>query len=110
MVYRILTIILLCLSVTVSAQIQFNLDSLPEIDFNKLFKKHLKFATVYGALNGGTSLSDKSTFSVTSGQLEEGVILTPYDYSITLGIDLVMRIKLIHFMMVRNLIIQMLLQ
>ena len=88
---RILTIILLCLSTVINAQIQFNLDSLPKIDFNEVFKNHLKFATVYGAINGGTSISDMSTFSVTSGQLEEGLIETPYDYSFTLGVRKIAR-------------------
>ena len=54
-------------------------------------KNHLKFATVYGAVNGGTSISDVKTFSVTSGELQEGLIQTPYDYSVTFGIRKIAR-------------------
>ena len=62
-------------------------------DFNLInsLKKHTKFATVYGAVNGGTSVSDIKTFSITSGQLQEGIIKTPYDYSLTLGIRKIAR-------------------
>ena len=55
-------------------------------DFKKLLTKQLKFSTIYGSVNGGTSLSDVKTFSITSGQLKEGIVPTPYDYSITIGI------------------------
>ena len=51
---------------------------------NEVFKKYLKFSTVYAAVNGGTSISDVKTFSVTTGALEEELINTPYDYSITI--------------------------
>jgi len=74
---NILLLILFCLSSTLSAQIDI--------------KKHLKFATLYGAVNGGTSVSDVKTFSVTSGQLEEDLIKTPYDYSVTFGIRKIAR-------------------
>ena len=60
-------------------------------DFKTVLKKHLKFSTVYGAVNGGTSISDVKTFSVTSGELQEGLIKTPYDYSLTLGIRKIAR-------------------
>jgi len=81
---KILNILLILLiSFTVNAQIDF--------DFKSEFKKQLKFSTVYGAVNGGTSLSPRSTFAITSGQLEEGVINTPYDYSITFGIRKIAR-------------------
>ena len=47
--------------------------------------KVFKFATFYAAVNGGTSLSDNDTYKITSGQLEQSIIETPYDYSISLG-------------------------
>ena len=49
------------------------------------FKQIFKFGTVYGAVNGGTSLSNQDAFSVTDG-LQTSIIETPYDYSMTLGI------------------------
>ena len=52
-----------------------------KVDLKKIFK----FGTVYGAVNGGTSLSDQDVYSVTNG-LQTNVIETPYDYSIILGI------------------------
>ena len=66
-------------------------DYLKNYDLKKTIKKHLKFATVYGAVNGGTSKFDVKTFSVTSGQLQEGLIVTPYDYSLTVGIRKIAR-------------------
>jgi hypothetical protein len=85
-------IILLFLCVFTSAQAQVDLNTyFKEFDIQKTFKKHLKFSTVYGAVNGGTSISDVKTFSVTSGELQEGIIKTPYDYSLTLGIRKIAR-------------------
>ena len=52
-----------------------------KIDFKDIFK----FGTVYGAVNGGTSLSDREVYSVTNG-LQTSTIETPYDYSILFGI------------------------
>jgi len=49
------------------------------------FKEFFKFGTVYGAVNGGTSLSDEDSYSVTNG-LQQSVIETPYDYSIIFGV------------------------
>ena len=86
---RNLVILFLCLTTSVNAQIR--LDSLVNLDFSKIFKDHLKFATVYGAVNGGTSVSDAKVFSITSGQLEESIIETPYDYSVTVGIRKIAR-------------------
>ena len=48
-----------------------------EYNIQKLFKNQLKFSTVYAAVNGGTSVSDLKTFSVTSGKLKEGILKTP---------------------------------
>ena len=61
-----------------------------DIDFDKIFQNHLKFATVYGAVNGGTSISDVNTFSIMDG-LQTSTIQTPYDYSATLGIRKIAR-------------------
>jgi len=49
------------------------------------FKDIFKFGTVYGAVNGGTSLSDRDVYSVTNG-LQTDIVETPYDYSIIFGI------------------------
>ena len=61
-----------------------------EIDFDKIFQNHLKFATIYGAVNGGTSISDVNTFSVIDG-LQTSTTKTPYDYSATIGIRKIAR-------------------
>jgi hypothetical protein len=53
-------------------------------------KQYVKFSTFYGAINGGTSISDVETFSVTNG-LETSTIQTPFDYSITLGVRKIAR-------------------
>ena len=43
-----------------------------------------KYSTVYGAVNGGNSISDVDVYSVTNG-LETQTIETPFDYSILFG-------------------------
>ena len=53
-------------------------------------KKYFKFSTFYGAINGGTSISDVDVFSVTDG-LTTTTIQTPYDYNITLGVRKIAR-------------------
>lgn len=53
-------------------------------------KKAFKFSTFYGAINGGTSISDVDVYSVTNG-LETQTIETPYDYSVSLGIRKIAR-------------------
>ena len=53
---KIIVIILAIISLQVTAQDK-------QIDFKNIFK----FGTVYGAVNGGTSLSDEDQFSVTNG-------------------------------------------
>jgi hypothetical protein len=57
-----------------------------EIDIQKIFK----FSTFYGAVNGGTSISDVDIFSVTDGLTTE-TIQTPYDYNVTLGVRKIAR-------------------
>ena len=53
-------------------------------------KKFLKFSTFYGAVNGGTSLSNVDVYSVDGG-LQTTTIETPFDYSITLGVRKIAR-------------------
>ena len=71
---RILLILFLCLSTVSNAQI----------------KKHFKFATFYGAVNGGTSISDEDIYSVSNG-LQTSVVRTPFDYNISLGVRKIAR-------------------
>jgi len=59
-------------------------------EFGKKLKKTFKFATFYGAINGGNSISDVETFSVTNG-LETSTVSTPFDYSIVLGVRKIAR-------------------
>ena len=54
------------------------------------FKKIFKFSTFYAAANGGTSISDVETFSVTNG-LQTSTVKTPYDYNLALGIRKIAR-------------------
>jgi len=53
-------------------------------------KKVFKFSTFYGAINGGTSLSDVDVYSVTDG-LQTTIVETPFDYSVTLGVRKIAR-------------------
>tara|TARA_R110001592_G_scaffold349226_1_gene644048 strand:+ start:216 stop:1310 length:1095 start_codon:yes stop_codon:yes gene_type:complete len=64
-----------------------------QTDSKKVFdlKKTFKFATFYGAVNGGNSISDVDVFSVTNG-LQTNVVETPYDYSITFGVRKIARL------------------
>ena len=48
-------------------------------------KELFKFGTIYGAINGNTSISDVDVYSVTNG-LETQTIKTPFDYSVLLGV------------------------
>jgi len=73
---RKLILILICLP----------LFSFAQTDFQKL----IKFSTFYGAINGGTSISDVEIYSVNDG-LQTQVIKTPYDYSITFGVRKIAR-------------------
>mgnify|MGYP003663769724 CR=1 FL=1 len=54
------------------------------------FKKYFKFATFYGGLNGGTSISDVDVFSVSNG-LQTTTVKTPYDYNLALGVRKIAR-------------------
>ena len=54
------------------------------------WKKITKFSTIYGAVNGGNSLSDVDIYSVTNG-LQTQTITTPYDYSVILGVRKISR-------------------
>ena len=58
--------------------------------FKQDLKKTFKFSTFYGAINGGTSLSDRNTYSVING-LETTTIETPFDYSMVLGVRKIAR-------------------
>ena len=87
---KLALLIIIFISFSVNAQINLN-SYIKNYDFKKSLKKHLKFSTVYGAVNGGTSVSDVKTYSVSSGELQEGVISTPYDYSVTFGIRKIAR-------------------
>ena len=54
-------------------------------------KKAFKFSTFYVATNGGTSLSDREIYSVDNSNLVYDTIITPYDYSLTMGIRKIQR-------------------
>jgi hypothetical protein len=62
-----------------------------EGNFKTSLKKTFKFATFYGAVNGGNSISDQDVWSVTHGGLENEIIETPFDYSIALGVRKIAR-------------------
>ena len=51
----------------------------------------LKYSTFYAAINGGTSLSDNQVWSITSGQLQEDIIETPFDYTFSIGLRKIKR-------------------
>jgi hypothetical protein len=59
--------------------------------FKDGLKKTFKFATFYGAVNGGNSISDLDVYSVSNG-LETQTIKTPFDYSVTLGVRKIARL------------------
>ena len=70
----------------------FSQISIQGYDYNiqEILKNQLKFSTIYGAVNGGTSVSDIKTFSIING-LQTSTLKTPYDYSFTLGIRKIAR-------------------
>tara|TARA_R100001163_G_scaffold2073_8_gene3262 strand:+ start:3110 stop:4147 length:1038 start_codon:yes stop_codon:yes gene_type:complete len=53
-------------------------------------KDLFKFSTFYSAVNGGTSISDVETYSITEG-LGVETVQTPYDYNLTLGVRKIAR-------------------
>lgn len=53
-------------------------------------KNIFKFSTIYTAVNGGTSISDETIYSV-DGILEKENLITPNDYSISFGIRKIAR-------------------
>jgi len=55
-------------------------------------KKIFKFSTFYVAANGGTSISDRDVFSVSS-QLTKEIVETPYDYSVIAGVRKIQRFQ-----------------
>ena len=63
------------------------LTSYSQLNVNKIFK----FATIYAAVNGNTSLSDQNIYSINTGILEDDVIQTPFDYNFSLGIRKIAR-------------------
>ena len=81
-----LIILILCSSVVFG---QEKADKVSE--FKKELKKTFKFSTFYAAVNGGTSLSDRNTFTVNTGQLVTDVVETPFDYSIVAGVRKIAR-------------------
>ena len=62
-----------------------------KFNLGKDVKKVFKFSTFYGAVNGGTSISDDDIYSITTGQLSQDVIETPFDYSIKFGVRKIAR-------------------
>ena len=54
------------------------------------FKKYFKFATFYGAVSGGTSISDVDVYSVANG-LETQTVKTPFDYNVAFGVRKIAR-------------------
>jgi len=64
---------------------------LPLFSYSQLdLQKTFKFSTFYGAINGGTSISDVDVFSVANG-LTTTTVQTPYDYNITFGVRKIAR-------------------
>jgi len=73
----LITLVLLALTFNANAQ-----------DF---YNKVLRRATFYAAANGGNSVSDFDTYSLSSGSLTTGTVETPFDYSLTLGVRKIAR-------------------
>ena len=57
----------------------------PYLSNGQSIKELFKFGTIYGAVNGNTSISDVDVYSVTDG-LETQTIKTPFDYSVLIGV------------------------
>ena len=90
-IFIILSVLISCTAPKKCCAQQLTIDYIKNYDLQKQLKKHLKFSTVYAAVNGGTSVSDVKNYSITSGQLKESIIETPYDYSVTVGIRKIAR-------------------
>tara|TARA_R110002012_G_scaffold52944_3_gene136071 strand:- start:1500 stop:2561 length:1062 start_codon:yes stop_codon:yes gene_type:complete len=78
---RAVLILLLLTTLQVSGQSKFKTG----------LKKAFKYATFYGALNGGNSLSDVDVYSVTNG-LQANTIRTPFDFSLAFGVRKIARL------------------
>ena len=61
------------------------------LNVNAQLKKPFKFSTFYIAANGGTSLANENVYSVNNSYLSTDTIITPFDYSLTLGIRKIKR-------------------
>ena len=56
-------------------------------------KKVFKFATFYGAVNGGNSLVDDDIYSINpNGTINYDIASTPFDYSVTFGLRKIARL------------------
>ena len=64
----------------------------PEKGLKIGIKKIFKFSTFYAGINGGTSLSDDDIYSISTGQLNQDVIETPFDYSMKFGVRKIARL------------------
>lgn len=60
---------------------------------NAQLKKVLKFSTFYVAANGGTSLANQDVYSLDGSKLMYDTIITPYDYSLSMGIRKIQRFQ-----------------
>jgi|TARA_R100001443_G_scaffold96888_1_gene103738 hypothetical protein len=81
----------LLVSLLVIPFLMFGQTDKKSFDLKKEFKKFTKFSTFYGGVNGGTSLADDDTYSITTGTLNQSVIETPFDYSIIFGVRKIAR-------------------
>jgi len=59
----------------------------------QIFEDFFKYSTFYTSVNGGNSISDQSIFSINSGILEEDIVETPYDYTVTFGVRKIQRFQ-----------------
>ena len=64
---------------------------IPFLGSSQGLHKIFKYSTFYAAVNGGTSLGDNQIWSVSSGALEEDVIVTPFDYTLSIGVRKIKR-------------------
>ena len=79
---KLIVLFLTLLTLNASAQ---------ETPWKPKIKKVFKFATFYGAINGGNSISDIDVYSITNG-LETSTVETPFDYSIVFGVRKIARL------------------